>query len=181
MAALSSFFQMFIVLGMYNFDPHLKSFLACKCILPKLFDSFITQVHQYKVWITWLIIVTFCSKYDSKIARFAVNHANGSVTLAAHVTRPVGCSKRTQWVHKLYEALFLSLLLPCGASGAFSIWKRYLFVALSSKLLWRCLGWFLEQIMGWFLCIFLGFIENFLGVLWIYFTVFRTKVHSNLF
>ena len=135
--------------------------------MPNLFDNFITQVHHYKVWITWLIIVTFCSKCNTKIARFAVNHANGSVTLAAHVTRPVGCSKRTQWVHKLYEALFLSLLLPCGA---FSIWKRYLFVALSSKLLWRCLGWFLEQIM-----------DNFLEVLWIYFTVFRIKVHSNLF
>ena len=136
---------------MYNFDPHLKSFLACKCVLPKLFDNFITQVHQYKVWITWLIIVTFCSKYDSKIARFAVKHANGSVTLAAHVTRPVGCSKRKQWVHKLYEALFLSSLRPCGVSGAFSIWKRYLFVALNK----------LNQVHQ--------DLENFCGDVWDYF------------
>ena len=116
-------------------------------------------------------LINYCKiliKYDTKIARFAVNHANGSVTLAAHVTRPVGCSKRTQWVHKLYEALFLISLLPCRANGAFSIWKRYLFVALSSSKFIRILRTFVAMfgmISGANYVVifvyFLSFIDNF--------------------
>ena len=64
------------------------------------------------------------------------------------------------------------MLHPCAESEAFSIWKKYLFDALSSSKVIRILSTFVTMFgiisVANYVVIFLGFIDIFLKVLWMW-------------